>query len=166
MDTVTINQTNNIVGNTVAANGPFISNTVLMFAKGSKFLASVMRNVGAQFDGKGWNSMGPPLLTNTLRQCDIKNKRKRGLLGSHPKCGVAVRSHNIFYPVEASRREELFKQKVDRKWQEMFKKSVIVHFYGQITSGWYVGGRLVILSNYNATTGPMMLLAGPQLMTT
>ena len=138
MDTVTIKQTKHIVDNTVAANGPFVSNAVLMFEKKSKFLESVMKSAAAKFDGAGWNSMGPTLLTKTVRQCDMVNKRRRGLLGSHPKCGVTVLPHHLFYPVEAMMREELFKQKVDRKWEDMFKKSVIVHFYGQITSGGYV----------------------------
>ena len=138
MDTVTINQTKHIVDNTVAANGPFVSNAVLMFEKKSKFLESVMKSAAAKFDGAGWNSMGPTLLTKTVRQCDMVNKRRRGLLGSHPKCGVTVLPHHLFYPVEAMMREELFKQKVDRKWEDMFKKSVLVHFYGQITSGRYV----------------------------
>ena len=137
LDIVTINKTNDIVDNIVAANGPFISNAVLMFEKKSEFLGSVMQKAAGAFDGRGWNSMGPPLLTKTLRKCDLANKR-RGLLGKHPKCGVTVLTHDLFYPVEARMQEELFKQKVDRKWRNLFKKSLLVHFYGQITSGRYV----------------------------
>ena len=67
LDTVTVRPTNHIE-NTVAISGDFVANGNLVFSRNYTFLWKLMIKANARYTGLGWNSLGPVLLTDTIRK--------------------------------------------------------------------------------------------------
>lgn len=142
LDTVTIAKSNHLK-NTVALASDFVANGNLIFDSGHPFLNKLMAQAEKTFTGRGWNSLGPVLLTNTLiEECDLHRNIWKDLVGRHRPCGnITILSHPSFYPFRSSERAQLFDEKKDTFWERKFRRSYSVHFYGQITSGrgWQTG---------------------------
>jgi len=142
-DTVTIKDTTSLK-NTVALSGPFAANGNLIFQKGYGFLKKIIQKADSIYTGKGWNSLGPYLLTETIRNvCHVGHGTNHSLHGFHKNCfGLTVLNHSSFYPVMHPQRFILFQTQTDQFWQSLFNHSYSVHFYGSNTSGrrgWLTG---------------------------
>jgi len=79
----------------------------------------------------GWNSLGPSLLTKTIRDyCFDGQETKRMLFGYHEPCDTSVLQHSSFYPIKHPDLPLLFQSNSDQVWEYLFRKSYSVHFYG------------------------------------
>ena len=71
LDTITFRPAPRLV-NTLGRSGAFVGNGNLVLGPGGGFLAAVMRQADRKFTGKGWNSLGPVLVTETLVKVGFK----------------------------------------------------------------------------------------------
>ena len=99
-----------------------------------------MTNAELRYTGKGWNSLGPVLLTDTIRTlCHVGRGTNHSISGYHQNCyGLTVLNHSSFYPIKHIDRKILFQTNADKFWMVLFSNSYSVHFYGSNTSGRYL----------------------------
>jgi len=145
LDTVTTAATKTLQ-RTVGIAGDFVANGNMIFPSQSRFLRRLMVRADQRYTGKGWNSLGPALLTETIiEECNLTRNSASSLVGRHRSCGnITVLSSTAFYPFKANERAELFRSRDDQFWTNKFQRSFSVHFFGQITSGrngWVTGNR-------------------------
>ena len=76
LDTVTIASTV-YLDNVVAWAGSFVSNAQLLFRRGHPFLLRLMEEADERFTGQGWNSVGPVMLTETIKRMCQTQKEER-----------------------------------------------------------------------------------------
>ena len=142
----------------MALSGHFVTNANLFFQKQYVFLRLLMIEANRRYTGigknviwnqiltelKGWNSLGPVLLTDTINKvCHVGRGTNSSILGHHQQCyGLNVLNHTYFHPIKHPDRTVLFQSQSDLFWKSLFAGSYSVHFFGSNTSGrrgWLTG---------------------------
>ena len=110
-----------------------------------------MTNAELRYTGKGWNSLGPVLLTDTIRTlCHVGRGTNHSISGYHQNCyGLTVLKHSSFYPIKHIDRKILFETNADKFWMVLFSNAYSVHFYGSNTSGRYLIWKALFLFFYS-----------------
>ena len=117
--------------------GKGVSNALFHNDAGHVFLKTVIRLFDTYFQNGKWASSGPVVFTKALEELCGTNKNIKPLNPkdhSRSHCsGMAVLEPRLFYPVDWFNSGHLLNKKVDSYWDELFKKSYVVHFYGTST---------------------------------
>ena len=142
--------------------GDSISNAIFHNEAGHIFLKTAIRYFNSTFVNGLWASSGPVVLTKALDDiCGQQNKQTRPLnptIYSRDHCsGMTVVEPRLFYAVNWFHAGELQSSKLKEYWDELFKKSLVVHFYGSSQQG----SKVVLRPNNYGKTKPAMTYIGP-----
>jgi hypothetical protein len=115
--------------------GDGISNALFHNEAGHLFLETAIKVFNTTFSNGAWASSGPSVFTNAMDEiCGQKHKKKRPLnpldYGRNRCSGMTVVEPRLFYPYNWFLAHELTQTQLDDFWEEKFKKSYVVHFYG------------------------------------
>ena len=147
--------------------GDSISNAFFHNDAGHIFLQTAIKYFKSMFVNGVWASSGPVVLSKALDDiCGQLNKQTRPLNPidySRTLCsGMRVVEPRLFYPVNWFHASELQQSRLKEHWEELFKKSLVVHFYGSSQEGSGGGVQRVLRPNNYGKEKPAMTYLGPR----
>ena len=147
--------------------GPSISNAFFHNSAGHIFLQTAIKHFKSTFVNGVWSSSGPVVLTKALDDiCGQLNKQTRPLNPidyNRDLCfGMTVVEPRLFYPVDWFHGSELQNSNLKEYWDDLFKKSLVVHFYGSSMAGTGGSHATVLRPNNYGKEKPAMTYLGPK----
>ena len=147
--------------------GDSISNAIFHNEAGHIFLQTAIKYFKDMFVNGVWASSGPVVLTKALDDiCGQLNQHTRPLNPIHYSrdlcSGMTVVEPRLFYAVNWFYASRLSEPNLREDWDDLFKKSLVVHFYGSSQEGSSGGVPMVLRPNNYGKTLPAMTHLGPK----